>query len=141
MEFITEKQFEQLLENDKNNISDPKPVVMLHIPQTQNIWLLTHVFQQDLDVGYGLILEEGRKPQQGCVWLYDLFANAEKGMEVFREPDFVPAFPISFYKEYAEKFGKIPEQILKSPTPDPKFVETLSESERVFLATQTPAKR
>jgi predicted transcriptional regulator len=132
-EFITQAQYKQLLENDQNEVQNPKPVVMLHIPNTSNIWLLTSVFQTDIDVAYGLVLEKGTAPEKKCIWLHDLFSNYEKGMSVVREPNFKPNFPICFYKEFAEKFGSIPTKLLTSSVPEAVNVKSISKAQKVFL--------
>lgn len=118
MDFITPEQYQQLLANYESREQDPMPVVMLHIPNTSSVWLLTSVFKEDPDVAYGLMVEEGRKPSMGCVWLYDLFMNNEPGQYVMPEPDFVPQFPVSFYQAHAEqRNGTLDRNLLTTPLP------------------------
>jgi hypothetical protein len=65
MDFITPEQYQALIKNDQSGEQDPSPVVMLHIPNTSSIWLLTSVFV-DSPVAYGLITEAGQKPEMRC---------------------------------------------------------------------------
>ena len=117
MEFITAEQHRKLLHNGETELEDPQPVAMLHIPNTPAVWLLTSVFPEQPDIAYGLVMSETQKPEMSCVWLYDLFKNNEPGREVVPEPEFVPQFPISFYKDWVERKGELPHELLTTLLP------------------------
>jgi hypothetical protein len=118
MDFITPEQYQQLLDNDQNGQQDPAPVVMLHIPNTSSVWLLTSAFTANPDIAYGLIIAKGQPPKMGCVSLYDLFMNNEPAEAVKPEPAFVPQFPVSFYQAHAEqRNGTLDRNLLTTPLP------------------------
>lgn len=123
MPLLTDAQTLQLLANGSpdNRGKDHRPVVKLHLPDSQAVWLLTEIDPDDTDTVYGLY-----DPGLGFPVLQHMSLDkiasgiGQLGMAVERDRAFIAHYPLSVYVRTSRILGFIAEEqrILALAVPD-----------------------
>lgn len=103
---LTKEQLVKLKSNGsyENQDRDHTPVVMLTIPYTDCIWLISEIMPENENVGFGLCDIGQGTPELGYVDLKDLADNQMYiGMPVYNNPLFNGKYPMSAYADAARE--------------------------------------
>ncbi|HTN46361.1 MAG TPA: DUF2958 domain-containing protein [Flavipsychrobacter sp.] len=100
-DFFTEEQYKRLLSNGspENRDQDHAPVVMLTLPFTACVWLLSEIDPEDPDIAFGLCDLGMGFPELGSVSISELqtVKNPVFKLPVINDPRFKAAYPMSAY--------------------------------------------
>jgi hypothetical protein len=112
MPLFTRPQYEQLLHNGSLNRieKDPVPVVKLHLPGTDCIWLLTELDPDDPLMAFGLSDLGMQCPEMCPIDLCELMAfKLPLNITLEQDEAFIGLYPISVYAAAARACGFITE--------------------------------
>lgn len=102
MDFFTEAQFLQLLENGTNRDKDHAPVVKLFTPDASATWLISEIDPEDQDIAFGLCDLGMGFPELGAVSIAEMKAlRGHIGLSVERDLHFEASYKMSVYAEAA----------------------------------------
>ncbi len=103
---LTKEQIVKLKSNGsyENQDQDHVPVVMLTIPYTDCVWLISEIIPEDENIGFGLCDIGQGTPELGYVNLKELAISQKLiGMPVYNNPLFRGKYPMSAYTEAAQQ--------------------------------------
>lgn len=111
MDFITEAQREQLLQNgsDNNRDKDHYPVAKIYTPGHRAVWLLIDIDPEDSDYSFALSDLGSGFPEFKYVSLHALELNRQAGLLIEQDFSFQAKYPISVYAKAARQCGFITE--------------------------------
>jgi len=124
MKLFNEKQYQKLLENGSDPGKDHAPVVRVHLPFTQCVWLLSELDPENTDICFGLCDLGMGFPELGYVSIQEIIAEGKDVLGIIPECDdtFEGLYPMSVYQAAARSKSKITtdENLLKQYAPTNK---------------------
>ena len=108
---FTEEQYKRLIENGSiaNMDKDHAPVVMLTLPFTACVWLLSELDPDNPDIAFGLCDLGMGFPELGSVSISEIQSVKHPVFKtgVFNNPEFKAAYPMSAYAAAARSHQEI----------------------------------
>ncbi len=113
MHLFSDDRYLQLLENGKlgNQELDHYPVVKLFMPGTNNVWIISHMYNAERNIAWGLYYIYGSIPIQGFIDLNDLASIKHRSSySVLSDENFEAKYPMSAYVTAAKICERITEK-------------------------------
>jgi hypothetical protein len=108
MNWFTDEEYQKLLANGANRDKDHPPVVMLGLPFTNCIWLISEVDPVEPRLAFGLCDLGMGFPELGYVDLEELRdLTLSTGLAVEKVQFFVSKHPMSVYANAAREISRI----------------------------------